>query len=89
MDQRGEGEWRQLTDGFHGFMNQPVWSPDSKYLVFSDKFMKLHLVDAASGKTDGDRPQRLRRRLGALGNHGLRVVAGQQLDRLHLADPTT
>ncbi len=32
-------------------MNQPVWSPDSKYLMFSDKFMRLHLVNAKSGKT--------------------------------------
>ena len=51
VDQRGEGEWKKITDGFHGFMNQPVWSPDSKYLVFSDKYMKLHLVNASSGKT--------------------------------------
>ncbi|MBU8871819.1 MAG: PDZ domain-containing protein [Gemmatimonadales bacterium] len=45
VDQRGEKDWRQVTDGFYGFINQPVWSPDSKYLVFSDKFMKLYLVD--------------------------------------------
>jgi tricorn protease len=51
VDQRGENEWRQLTSGSFGFMNQPVWSPDSKHLVFSDKFMKLRLVDAASGRT--------------------------------------
>ena len=51
VDQRGEGAWKKLTDGFHGFMNQAVWSPDSKYLVFSDKFMRLHLVDVKGGKT--------------------------------------
>ncbi len=51
VDQRGEGEWQKVTDGQHGFMNQPVWSPDSKYLVFSDKYMKLNLVDVAAGKT--------------------------------------
>jgi tricorn protease-like protein len=28
-----------------------VWSPDSKYLLFADKFMRLHLVDVKSGKT--------------------------------------
>ncbi|MFT5232328.1 MAG: tricorn protease [Candidatus Krumholzibacteriia bacterium] len=50
VDQRGEEEWRQLTDGTFGYMNQSVWSPDSKSLIFSDKFMKLHLVDVASGK---------------------------------------
>ncbi len=51
VDQRGENEWRQLTNGTFGYTNQPVWSPDSKSLIFSDKYMKLHLVDAASGKT--------------------------------------
>lgn len=51
VDQRGEGEWRQLTDGTFGFMNQPVWSPDSKSLVFSDKYLKLHLVEVESGRT--------------------------------------
>ena len=29
---------------------QPVWSPDSKHLIFSDKFMKLNLADAESGE---------------------------------------
>jgi len=51
VDQRGENEWRQLTKGTFGYTNQPVWSPDSKSLIFSDKYMKLYLVDAASGKT--------------------------------------
>ncbi len=51
VDQRGENEWKQLTKGNFGFTKQLVWSPDSKSLIFSDKFMKLHLVDAASGKT--------------------------------------
>ena len=51
VDQRGEKEWKQLTKGNFGYTNQLAWSPDSKYLVFSDKFMKLHLVDAASGAT--------------------------------------
>jgi len=50
VDQRGENDWRQITDGFFGFINQPVWSPDSKSIVFSDKFMKLHLVNVEKGK---------------------------------------
>jgi len=44
------GIWKQLTKGNKGFRAQPVWSPDNKYLVFQDKFMKLNLVNAASGK---------------------------------------
>ncbi len=50
LDQHGRREWKQLTDGPFDFIMQPVWSPDSKSLLFADKFMKLHLVDAASGK---------------------------------------
>ncbi len=49
IDQKGENEWRQLTTGGVGFRMHLVWSPDSKYLLFSDKFMKLNLVDAQSG----------------------------------------
>ncbi len=49
VDQHGRREWRQLTHGNFGFLLQPVWSPDSKSLVFADKFMKLHLVDVDSG----------------------------------------
>lgn len=49
-DQRGEQPWRQLTDGFFAFLRQPEWSPDSKHLLFSDKFLRLNLVDASSGK---------------------------------------
>jgi len=49
VDQKGESEWRQVTQGGLGFRAQPVWSPDSKWLLFSDKFMKLNLVDAATG----------------------------------------
>ena len=44
------GEWKQLTKGNIGYKMQPVWSPDSKYLIYHDKFMKLNLVDAATGK---------------------------------------
>ena len=49
IDQKGEKEWRQLTHDGLGFRRQLVWSPDSKYLIFSDKFMKLNLVDAETG----------------------------------------
>ncbi len=49
IDQKGEKEWRQLTRGGLGFRMHLVWSPDSKYLLFSDKFMRLNLVDAETG----------------------------------------
>ncbi len=50
VDQKGEKPWRQLTTGGQGFRLQPVWSPDSKWLIFSDKYLRLNLVDAESGE---------------------------------------
>ncbi len=49
-DQLGQSDWRKLTDGFYGFTMPLVWSPDSKYLLFSDKFMNLNLIDVKEGK---------------------------------------
>ena len=49
VDQKGEQPWRQLTKGGQGFRMQSVWSPDSKYLLFSDKFLRLNLVVAETG----------------------------------------
>jgi len=50
VDQKGEKEWRQLTAGGQGYRMQPKWSPDSKWLIFSDKYLRLNLVDADSGE---------------------------------------
>ncbi len=49
VDQKAERPWKQLTSGGQGFRMQPVWSPDSKFLLFSDKSLRLNLVDAGSG----------------------------------------
>ncbi|MFH0981724.1 MAG: S41 family peptidase [Planctomycetota bacterium] len=49
VDQKGENEPRQLTSGGLGFRMHLVWSPDSKSLLFSDKFLRLNLVDAENG----------------------------------------
>lgn len=49
VDQRGEQPWRQLTSGGQGYRKQLNWSPNSKYLLFSDKFLRLNLVDVESG----------------------------------------
>ncbi len=48
-DQKGDGEWRQLTTGGKGWRMHLAWSPDSKWIMFSDKFMRLNLVDAENG----------------------------------------
>ncbi len=45
VDQKGEQPWKQVTKNGLGFRMPLVWSPDSKYLMFSDKFMRLYLVD--------------------------------------------
>jgi len=50
VDQKANTPWRQVTKGGLGFRLQPKWSPDSKRLIFSDKFMKLNLVDVESGE---------------------------------------
>ena len=44
-DQKGEQPWTQITEGGNGFNLQPVWSPDSTMFAYSDKFLKLHLVN--------------------------------------------
>ncbi len=49
-DQRGRDAWRSLTPDNKGFLLQPVWSPDSKRILWGDKFMRLNMVDVASGK---------------------------------------
>jgi len=49
VDAKGEKAWRALTSGNKGMRFRPTWSPDSKSLLFTDKFMKLHLVDVAAG----------------------------------------
>lgn len=46
---------RQITSNSSAWKYQPTWSPDSRYLVFSDRTLKLRLVEAATGKiTDID-----------------------------------
>jgi tricorn protease len=49
VDQRGRDDWRQLTRGGAGLLLPPTWSPDSRYLLYSDKRMRLNLLDVESG----------------------------------------
>lgn len=49
-DGQGLKPWKQLTSGNKGYRFRPVWSPDSKSLLFGDIAMRLNLVDAATGK---------------------------------------
>ncbi len=40
---------RQLTTGSHAWKYGAEWSPDSKYLVYSDRTLNLWLLDATTG----------------------------------------
>lgn len=41
---------KQLTSGSAAWKYQPEWSPDSRYIVYSDRTLKLWLLDIASGR---------------------------------------
>lgn len=46
---------RQVTSNSSAWKYQPEWSPDSRYLIFSDRTLNLRLTEAATGKiTDID-----------------------------------
>ncbi|TVQ84016.1 MAG: acetyl-CoA synthetase [Bacteroidetes bacterium] len=48
---------RQITSGSKGWKYQATWSPDSRYLVFFDRSMKLQLLDVNNGRiTEIDTP---------------------------------
>lgn len=54
--QDGSGEPRRLTTDGDIWRFAPVWSPDSKKLVFADKKQRLRILDIASGRlTEVDR----------------------------------
>ena len=50
MPQDGNGAAIQLTSGSDTYKYQPLWSPDSKKLLWSDKKQRLQYVDIESKK---------------------------------------
>src|SRR6476620_9449564 len=46
--QDGKGQPRQVTSGADTYYYQPVWSPDSKKLLWSDRLQRLRYVDVAT-----------------------------------------
>ncbi|MDH4068936.1 MAG: PDZ domain-containing protein, partial [Ignavibacteria bacterium] len=46
--QDGKGEAVQLTEGADTYKYQPIWSPDSRKLLWSDKKLRLQYVDIDS-----------------------------------------
>ena len=69
---QGGGELKQLTDGVRGRLYNPVWSPDSKRIVFSDKEGKAYVLDVGSQdlKEIADEPR---------SDHRLSVVPSRRL----------
>lgn len=55
LENKKDSKPRQVTFNSSAWKYQPLWSPDGKYLMFSDRTLKLKLMDIASGKiTDID-----------------------------------
>ena len=46
--QDGKGQPQQITSGADTYYYQPVWSPDSKKLLWSDRLQRLRYVDVTS-----------------------------------------
>jgi len=51
MQSDGRGETKQLTKGGKAFRFDPVWSPDSKHLTFTDKAGAVFLHSIEGGET--------------------------------------
>jgi tricorn protease len=46
--QDGKGEPQQITSGADTYYYRPIWSPDSKMLLWSDRLQRLRYVDVAT-----------------------------------------
>jgi tricorn protease len=51
LENRKGAKSRQVTFNSSAWKYQPLWSPDSRYLLFSDRTLNLRLVEAVTGKT--------------------------------------
>jgi len=50
INQDGTGEPEQLTENADTYKYNPIWSPNSKKLLWGDKKMRLRYMDVESGK---------------------------------------
>lgn len=50
MENKEGAEARQLTSNSKGWKYQGNWSPDSRYILFFDRSLKLQIIDVVSGK---------------------------------------
>jgi len=44
------GEWIRLTDGLRDFVYHPVWSPDSRKILFGNKNFEIYYIDIENRK---------------------------------------
>jgi tricorn protease len=49
LENKENAEPRQVTEGSRGWKYPSVWSPDSRFLVFFDRSMRLQLLEVESG----------------------------------------
>ncbi len=77
--QDGRGAATQITTGGSTYKYQPVWSPDSRKLMWSDRQQRLHVVDIATKAARADRGG------AGLRDHQLRLVPRQPVGRLREA----
>jgi tricorn protease len=49
VDQAGKGKVKKISSGHEAQLNNPLWSPDSTKIAFSDKDGKLYVVTVADG----------------------------------------
>jgi len=49
LENNKDAQPKQLTFNSSAWKYEPIWSPDSKYLLFFDRTLKLQLLDISSG----------------------------------------
>ena len=89
VDHLGSTPERQLTTGLATMLFEPIWSPDGKWLLLSDKDGVLRLCDAATGAltviADEPRGQLRDARWSPCSGHvAFSMTAGTECRQLHL-----
>lgn len=51
FDVKGKGPGKVITSGGKGWLFQPIWSPDGKYIAYADLTCTLYVVNAETGES--------------------------------------